>query len=90
MSKFCCERFEAAANLRREQGINIRIIKFNKEELLDQKNLYRFFVTPGYKIGDKSTPTLNIAHCPFCGQNLFLFYRSDEYVNENNSDFLYL
>ena len=87
--KYCCEKFKSEISLKREQGLNIRIIKYNKAELLDTSNLYRFFITAGYTSTDKAVPTMNIAYCPFCGQNLFEFYKKDKYVNESDSSFLY-
>lgn len=89
MSKFCCEKFRNRVEFRKEEGLNIRIIKFTESELLDKEKRYRFFITPGYTDSDRNVMTLNIAYCPFCGQNLFQFYSSDEYINEENTDFLY-
>jgi hypothetical protein len=89
MSKYCCDKFKNRAELQREEGLNIRIIKFNKNELLDKVKPFRFFITLGYKTTDRNVPTLNIAHCPFCGQDLFNFYSLDEYINETDTDFLY-
>jgi hypothetical protein len=30
--------------------------------------------------------TLGIEYCPFCGEDLFEFYNSDEYANEIEGD----
>lgn len=89
MSNFCCDKFKNRLELPREEGLNIRIIKFEPKELLDREKPYRFFITPGYNLRDRNVPTFNIAYCPFCGQNLFKFYTQDGYVNEVNTDFLY-
>ena len=90
MNKYCCVRFENQVVLPKESGLNIRILRFSENELISNKNLYRFFITPGYSSSDRGVPTFNIAYCPFCGENLFQYYKSDSYVNENDSDFLYL
>ena len=89
MKKYCCESFRLEVELPRESSLNIRIIKFDKTELMDSKSQFRFFVTPGYKMESRGVPTFNIAFCPWCGKKLFDFYKSDEYVNETNKNFLY-
>ena len=89
MKKYCCDRFKLSAELPRESGLNIRIIKFDKTELMDSSKQFRFFVTPGYTSESKGIPTLNIAFCPWCGKNLFNYYKADEYANETYKDFLY-
>jgi hypothetical protein len=73
----------------REQGLNIRILRFSESELMDKANKYRFFIAPAYSQNDKNVPAINIAYCPFCGTNLFEFYNDDIYVNETYKDFLY-
>lgn len=87
--KYCCDKFKDQLSLERTQGLNIRIIKFKSDELLDTKSLYRFFVTPGYQSSDRAVATYNIAYCPFCGKDLFKFYNNDDYINEDDSNFLY-
>lgn len=87
--KFCCERFKSRHESPREMGLNIRVLKFSKEELIDEKKPYRFFVSTAYALKDKGIATLNIAYCPFCGTSLFDFYKGDEYINEIDSSFLY-
>jgi hypothetical protein len=89
MTKYCCSKFIDKVDLVREEGLNIRIIKFKPEELLDKAKRYRFFITPGYKSEDRNVPTLNISNCPFCGVNLFDFYQSDDFINETDTSFLY-
>lgn len=87
--KYCCDKFKQNLSLDSMIGLNIRVVKFNEEDLIDKKNRYRFFITPGYKLGDRDVPTYNIAYCPFCGTNLFKFYANDKYVNEVDDSFLY-
>lgn len=87
--KFCCERFEHQLSLDREIGLNIRVVKIEEDSHIDTKKRYRFFITPGYKVGDRAVAAYNIAYCPFCGTNLFAFYKADIYINETNHDFLY-
>ena len=89
MKKYCCDSFKLEAELPRETGLNIRIIKFDKNELMSPSSEFRFFITPGFNLQSKSIPTLNIAFCPWCGKNLFKYYKSDEYINEPYKDFLY-
>lgn len=85
--KFCCDRFEVHHQFPRTHGLNIRIIKYSKSELLDKENLYRFYITIGYNENQENVPNLNIAFCPFCGINLFKYYKNDECVNEVSGSF---
>jgi len=80
--KFCCERFEMHYFFPDNYGMNIRIVKYAENELLDKRNLYRFYITQGYALGQTNVSNLNVGFCPFCGENLFKFYKSDHYVNE--------
>lgn len=89
MMKFCCDKFKTRQELPRQSGLNIRVIKFSSKELIGGNDELRFFVTPGYSLGDQGVYTLNIAFCPFCGQNLFKFYKDDAYINEFYKEFLY-
>lgn len=89
MTKYCCDKFKMQLSFNKEQGLNIRIIKFKPDDLVDKSNLYRFFITPGYTEADRAVPTLNIAFCPFCGRNLFKYYKEEKYVNEYDDSFLY-
>jgi hypothetical protein len=84
---YCCERFESAHNIPNHYGLNIRIVKYKEEELLDKNYLYRYYITSGYMETDTKVPCFNIAHCPFCGVRLFDFYASDIYVNEKSGKF---
>lgn len=84
---YCCERFESAYKMPNHYGLNIRVVKYKKEELLDKDNLYRYYITPGYLETDTKVPCFNIAFCPFCGSSLFNFYVSDIYVNEISGKF---
>jgi hypothetical protein len=86
---YCCDKFRHHALCESEVGLNIRIIKFTADQLLDKEKSYRFFITPGYKVTDRQVPTMNVRYCPWCGQDLFEFYDSDNYVNEVDTDFLY-
>ena len=79
---FCCERFEIHYSFPRSHGLNIRVVKYSESELLDKFNLFRFYITNGYQVDETNIPNLNIAFCPFCGTNLFNYYKSDEYINE--------
>ena len=81
--KFCCEKFEFRQSLPSEKGLNIRIVKYEPNQLLDKDNLYRFYIATYFLKGEKCDMNLNIAFCPFCGTNLFKFYKSDDYINED-------
>lgn len=81
--KFCCDRFKMHYEFPRNHGLNIRIVKYTPEELIDTKNLYRFYIAIGYNESQKQVAHLNIAYCPFCGTSLFRFYKNDEYINES-------
>ena len=85
--EYCCERFESAYNMPNNYALNIRIVKYAPEELLDKKHLYRYYITGGYKETDVKIPCFNIAFCPFCGTNLFKHYTSDKYANEKSGKF---
>jgi len=85
--KYCCERFKSAHNMPSYYGMNIRIVKYLPEELVDKKNLYRYYITRGYDETEKQIASFNVAYCPFCGTSLFKYYKSDEYVNEKSGRF---
>lgn len=81
--KYCCARLGIRHEVPREEGMNLRVIKKDPEFILDPNTEYRFFLTPGYKEGQqKALRYINIRYCPFCGTDLYVFYRSDVYVNE--------
>lgn len=84
---YCWERFESAHSMPNSYGLNIRIVKFKKEDLIDKNFLYRYFITPGFSESAENIPRLNIAFCPFCGENLFAFYKSDVFVNAESKHF---
>lgn len=71
-------------------GLNIRILIYKgiireKMLLLNPKaNDKGFVITSGYKksIHDEGTMRMIIDYCPFCGQKLSDFYKSDDYVQE--------
>jgi hypothetical protein len=80
--KFCCERFQNYHERPRTRGPNIRIIKYDPLDLVDNRYLYRYYISYDYEQTQKLVPNMNIAYCPFCGTSLFQFYNSDNYVNE--------
>jgi hypothetical protein len=81
--KYCCARFGIRHEVSREEGINLRIVKPYPEYRMDTHNVYRFYLTPGYKEGQKKVVNhISIRYCPFCGTDLYGFYRSDFYINE--------
>ncbi|WP_426479369.1 hypothetical protein ACP3T3_07945 [Chryseobacterium sp. CBSDS_008] len=88
--KFCCERLEGAYSVQNGFGLNFRIVKFteplySKLKLINPNMLDKGFVmTSGYihTINDEKTKSLFINNCPFCGQKLSDFYKSDDYVQE--------
>ncbi|WP_198009285.1 hypothetical protein [Prevotella sp. oral taxon 317] len=41
-----------------------------------------FVMTMEYDTFTFDAPTVFISFCPFCGVNLYDYYKSDEYVNE--------
>ncbi len=86
---YCCDRFRLRATVNSESGLNIRIVQMNPKYLMDKTKPYRFFITPGYDGTAEFTPTLNIAHCPFCGVNLFDYYVDESFVNESEPSRLF-
>ncbi|SHG85420.1 hypothetical protein [Chryseobacterium vrystaatense] len=88
--EFCCERLEGAYTVPNTFGINFRIVKFsetlyNKLKVIDSLMINKGYVmTSGYinSINDTQTMSLFINNCPFCGQKLSVFYKSDDYVQE--------
>lgn len=82
--KYCCARFGIRHEVSREEGFNLRVVKSDPDMRLDVFNIYRFYLTPGYKTGQKKrVKHIIIRYCPFCGTDLYDFYRSDAYVNED-------
>ncbi len=88
--KFCCTEFKGDWELRRETGINIRIIKYSAKELdiLKFPHKYRFIMTVGYNKDEMNVPKKFINYCPYCGMKLEGFYNSDSYINETNKSFM--
>ena len=79
--KYCCERFEPYNRTHNESYPNIRIVKF-LPNLHYKKPYFRFFITHGYEKFNMDLVVMNIAYCPFCGKNLFDFYKDDAIPNE--------
>lgn len=89
--RFCCSRFRIEWSVRGTLGFNIRVVKFEPEDfrfLIEGNQLFRFYITAGYKVGEKPNPYIVIAYCPFCGQSLYDYYNSKEYVNEDKNIFI--
>jgi hypothetical protein len=80
--KFCCERFQTYYEDPPDRLIYpaIKIVKIST----DDKWPLRFFFLCGF-VKDKP-PSINMAYCPFCGNNLFKFYKSEAYINAKESD----
>lgn len=93
-SRFCCERFqsyyetgfvnEGPGTPTRELYPNIKIIKLNEGPYVGDKP-YRFLIVCGF-LRDKP-PAIYIGYCPFCGMDLFTFYKNDDYINEHEDTF---
>jgi len=87
--KYCCQRFEVRTLSHKNDNPNIRIIKVTSNYLLNgiggkkYINPYRFILTFGYEnFNINEFSNIFFEYCPFCGADLFKFYRSDEYVHE--------
>ncbi len=89
--KFCCEKFQTHWQFHKRSYPNIRIVRFTSEWLPKtmpvkdkyKNSSYRFYITWGYdKDFSFDLITLFIEYCPFCGTDLYKFYKSDEYANE--------
>lgn len=71
-------------------GLNFRIIKYSEKLYNELKQIKPFMndkgfvITSGYKnsVDDIETLKMVINNCPFCGQKLSDFYKSDHYVQE--------
>ena len=87
---FCCNSFQTDWFLDSRARPNIRIVKVDLKEVpqIDPKYPYRFYFTIGYSPEERNVPVRFIKYCPYCGKNLFKFYRDDEYINETNHNFL--
>jgi hypothetical protein len=91
---FCCNKFQSYYednSLARDGQVvierfpSIKIVKLgaNNNGTIDKP--YRFLIISGL-VNDRP-PYINIAYCPFCGANLFNFYKSDIYINEKGDAF---
>jgi hypothetical protein len=88
--KYCCEKFEGCYySYKYPRRPNIRIVKYTSEFLLNSslatgkfKSPYSFYITFSFDKFEMDMPYLNISYCPFCGKDLYKFYKSDEYANE--------
>ena len=83
--KFCCKEFKRTWELRRESGINIRIVKIDN---IGNKVNYYYAMTIGYEETEIKVPKVFINYCPYCGKKLRRFYNNDNYINEQNHSFL--
>ncbi|MDH5035830.1 MULTISPECIES: hypothetical protein [Chryseobacterium] len=87
---FCCERLSFFNRPQNKASLNFRIVKYigdfrKKMLLLDPKADEKgFVITSGYEISvnDEKTMRMVVNYCPFCGQKLSDFYKSDDYVQE--------
>ena len=83
--KFCCDKFEFFYSGEKSHGLNIRIIKLNKE-FIERATLNfnkTYFITEGY-LGaiEECKKKMAINYCPFCGSELKTKYVNDEFVQE--------
>ena len=88
---FCCEKFETHWKFHNRSYPNLRIVRLASEwfsktmpvKAKYRKSPYRFYITWGYtNYFSFDLITLSIDYCPFCGTDLYKFYRNDEYANE--------
>lgn len=88
--KYCCSGFRIDVELDKRACPNVRIIKLDSKEVkgINPDYPYRFYLTTGYNPGDYQVPSRMLNFCPYCGTNLYRFYRSDKYINENDHTFL--
>ena len=85
MKKFCCDSFNFHHSVKKEMGLNFRIIKLS-QAFIDRgylgDNKYRYLITEGYEHFNDKAKMIVMEFCPFCGKELKKIYRSDDYVNE--------
>lgn len=88
---FCCHDFQNDWTLDRRARPNIRIVKIdiNTVPEINAKYPYRFYLTIGYDEHEKNVPSRSIKYCPYCGKDLYKYYRMDQYTNEHNQSFLW-
>jgi len=87
---FCCEKLSFFGRSENNVSLNFRIVKYEgafRENMLllnPKANDKGFVITSGYEnsIHNDGTMRMIIEYCPFCGQKLSDFYRSDDYVQE--------
>ena len=87
---FCCERLKGAYSVKNDFGLNFRIIKYSEKLYNELKQIKPsmidkgFIITSGYQhsVDDERIMKMIINHCPFCGQKLSDFYKSDDYIQE--------
>ena len=89
--KYCCDRFEISATRAKTTNPNIRIVKLTSPHYFKQyvekkfrKNPLRFFLTQGFleEFRVDLTGNISIMYCPYCGKDLYKFYKDDAYANE--------
>jgi transcription initiation factor IIE alpha subunit len=80
--KYCCGKFKIDVGLPNTTKPNIRIVKVLPRADYQVNSPYYFFITMGYEKFNLDLPMSSIRYCPYCGVNLFEFYKSDEYANE--------
>ena len=90
--KYCCQGFEVYLyhyDSKYGRRPNIRIVKYTSEFLLKSslatgkfKSPYRFYITFSFDRFKIDAPHIPIEYCPFCGKDLFKFYKDDRYANE--------
>lgn len=88
--KFCCENFRFYNSGDNIMGPNFRIVKyigkFRENMLLLNPNANEkgFISTSGYNksVNEIEAKMFVMNYCPFCGQKLSDFYKSDDYVQE--------
>ena len=87
--RYCCDFFKRDCSVHHKAQPNIRIIKIDKKQIpqIDDNYPYRFYLTVGYEKGEKNVPLRSFKYCPYCGTNLYNFYKSDDYINEQNHSF---
>lgn len=94
MKTFCCEKFESyysTGATKSESGSVIRhfpfirIVKIQVNELSFRNRVYRYlFVT---NMIENKFIFINMAYCPFCGENLYEYYYGDNFINDDSSFF---
>ncbi len=85
--QYCCDRFSIYHQAHKRTFPNIRIVKWKSKHFFkNDGNPYGFWITVGYETFEtwdlSSKHRWPITYCPFCGKDLYKFYKSDEYANE--------